>query len=154
MRQTTHAVTQCDTATGNVVEQDIFTQQCLGRSRWQTTGSPGCDCHHRHKCTENDIHTGVFPLCLSELCAMEENVSMQGKSVCPLPIGGFPSLTSSHPLVLMLSGQVLHICIYVMLLRHIYILLENLTSKISGETCCLGSDTEQVLHKCDKDTAE
>lgn len=43
-------------------------------------------------------------------------VFAQEQPVCPLPIWGFPSLISSLPLVLMLFGQVLHICIYVMLL--------------------------------------
>lgn len=46
---------------------------------------------------------------------MEGNtVFTQGKPVCP--VCAFPSLASSRPFVLRLSGQVLHVCIYVVLL--------------------------------------
>lgn len=122
MQQTTYTVTQCDTAT-LVSEQDIFTQQCLSRSRWQTTGSPGCWLSSQtqaHRAQHS--HHGVFtPAGCSHRRGVLRSVMeggavfTQGKPVCPFPICAFPSLASSLPLVLMLFGQVLHICIYVVL---------------------------------------
>lgn len=66
MQQSTHIIPQCDTATAGVW-QDVFSQQCLGRPRWQTTGSPGSwlssqtQAHRAHHSHRRGVHTaGVF----------------------------------------------------------------------------------------------
>lgn len=130
MQQSTHIIPQCDTATAGVW-QDVFSQQCLGRPRWQTTGSPGSWLSSQTQAhrAQHSHRRGVLR------SVMEGNtVFSQGKPVCP--VCAFPSLASSLPFVVRLFGQVLHMCVYVVLLWHMYILLGTLTSKIYGDTCC------------------
>lgn len=102
MQQTTYTVTQCDTAT-LVSEQDIFTQQCLSRSRWQTTGSPGCWLSSQtqaHRAQHS--HHGVFtPAGCSQKCdgrrrCFHSRKACLSTSHLCLPESGFLSPTCSH----------------------------------------------------------
>lgn len=84
MQQSTHIIPQCDTATAGV-RQDVFSQQCLGRPRWQTTGSPGSwlssqtQAHRAQHSHRRGAHTaGVFSEVWRKetLCSLKESLSV------------------------------------------------------------------------------
>lgn len=111
------------------------------------------DCHHRHKHTENNIHTSVHFVSLKQQATKawwkEKLFSLTKSQFVHFKFPASCSLTSSLSLVFMLFGQVPHTCIYVML----FMTYIHTSSKMYGETCCPWF-TQSRSQKSDKDSAE
>lgn len=137
MQQSTHIIPQCDTATAGV-RQDVFSQQCLGRPRWQTTGSPGSwlssqtQAHRAQHSHRRGAHTaGVFSEVWRKetLCSLKESLSV-------------PRVPSRVwlPLSHLFSGYLDRCCICVFT----WCFYDICTYFFTVTRVALGSDSEQV----------